>query len=138
MTVIVEHVEYLGGVDDSTVFSFSSPMVRDSDDDTALITKRAMSYTASNGVLTTDDLDPGPATVTVGVSSSFQIAIPDSPTPIRLWPLIQAGLPVPPAQMATAVINGGGAAMIRVMTADEYAALVSSTTPDPGSIFYVY
>jgi hypothetical protein len=74
----------------------------------------------------------------VGVSSAFQITIPDSATPVRLWDLIQEGLPVPPDQMATAVINGGGVSIARAMAADDYAALVSNTTPIPGSVFYVY
>jgi hypothetical protein len=137
MTVITETIDTIAGVDSSTTFAFSAPNVRDSSGDNALITTTSVSVKPVDGVLTTPDLDPGTAVVQVGLQS-FTITIPDSATPIRLWPLIEAALPVPPAQQATAVINGGGAARIQVMTADDYAALVSTTTPDPGSVFLVY
>ncbi len=137
MTVIVESIDTIAGADSSTVFQFSSPVVRDSSGDNALITTVSMQVKPVDGVLTTPDLDPGPATVQVGVTP-FAITIPDSPTPIRLWPLIEAALPTSPAQAAKAVVNGGNAARIQVMTAAEYTALVASTTPDPGSIFFTY
>jgi len=137
MTVITEHIQSIAGIDDNTVITFRSPTVRDSDDDTAMITPWMVQFTADAGVLTTPDLAPGPAIVAVGIAE-YTIDIPDSSTPVRLWDLIQEGLPVPPAQMATAVINGGGVSVARAMTADDYAAYVSTTTPIPGSIFYVY
>lgn len=137
MTVIVESIDSIAGADSSTVFQFSSPIVRDSSGDNALITTISVQVKPIDGVLTTPDLDPGPATVQVGVTP-FAITIPASPTPIRLWPLIQAALPVPPAEVSTAVRDGGGAARIQVMTAAEYTALVAASTPDPGSIFLTY
>lgn len=137
MTVITETIDTIAGADTTTTFQFASSLVRDSSGDNALITTAGVQVKPVNGVLTTPDLDPGPAVVQVGVQS-FAITIPDSGTPIRLWPLIEAALPVPPAQQAAAVVNGGGAARIQVMTADDYATLVSTTTPDPGSIFLVY
>lgn len=137
MTVISEPVDTIGGADAQTVFQFSSPVLRDSSDDTALITTVVVRVAPVAGVLTTPDLDPGIAAVRVG-PKSYAITIPDSPTPVRLWPLIQAGLPVPPAEVAAAVHDGGGAARIQVMTSAQYTALVASTTPDPGSIFLVY
>lgn len=137
MTVITETIDTIAGADSNTTFAFASPTVRDSSGDNALITTTAIQVKPVDGVLTTPDLDPGPAVVTVGLQS-FAITIPASGTPIRLWPLIEAALPVPPAQVAAAVVNGGGAARIQVLSADEYNALVASTTPDPGSIFFVY
>ena len=137
MTIISEPIESIAGADNNTQFEFSSPTVRESDDGTSLITRRPVWLVAEDGVLTTPDLDPGPATVTIG-QRSFNITIPDSGTPVRLWPLVEAGLPVPPEQEATAVINGGGFVRGEVMTAAEYSALTSSTTPDPGSMFFVY
>jgi hypothetical protein len=138
VTVISDQIENIAGADNATTFTFYSPVVRDSDDGTALITTLTTAHLiATAGVLTTPDLDPGPATVRIGLHA-FEIEIPDSPTPVRLWPLVEAGLPVSADQVSSAVINGGGARRIQVMTAAEYAALVAITTPDPGSIFFVY
>jgi hypothetical protein len=137
VTVIHESVATIAGADAQTTFTFSSPALRDSSDDDALITTVGVRLIPVAGVLTTPDLDPGPATVRVGLTS-YSIDIPESLTPVRLWPLIQAGLPIPSAEDSAAVRNGGGAARIQVMTTAEYTALVASTTPDPGSIFLVY
>ncbi len=137
MTVISEPVEDIAGADNDTQFIFSSSILRENSGGTGLITIRPTFVRAEAGVLTTPDLEPGAATVRIG-QTAYYITIPDSGTPIRLWPLIQAGLPLPPAEAAEAVRNGGGFVMGQVMTAAEYAALVSTTTPDPGSVFLVY
>ncbi|NEW33857.1 hypothetical protein GV791_14980 [Nocardia cyriacigeorgica] len=133
MTVISEPVGDIAGADDATVFVFSSKVLRESGDGTGLITTRLASLQAEDGVLTTPDLDPGPAVVRIG-AREYQIEIPDSPTPIRLWPLIEAGLPVPPTEEATAVRNGGGVARIQRISQTEYDALV---TPDPETLYVV-
>jgi hypothetical protein len=65
---------------------------------------------------------------------TYPITIPDSATPVRLWPLIEAGLPIPPAQQASAVINGGGIARVQKITESAYAALI---TPDPETEYSV-
>ncbi len=88
MTVIQETVKTIGGADNDTMFTFAS-LLRDSSDGGALITSLGVRVTPQAGVLTTPDLEPGPATVMVGVKS-YDIDIPDSGTPIRLWPLIEA------------------------------------------------
>ncbi|WP_227979999.1 hypothetical protein [Nocardia spumae] len=132
MTVIQETVETIGGADNDTMFTFASQL-RDSSDGTALITTLGVRVTPQAGVLTTPDLDPGLATVSVGVKS-YTIDIPDSDTPVRLWPLIEAGLPVPATQEASAVRNGGGIARAQAMTETAYAAI----TPDPETAYYLY
>lgn len=134
MTVISDHIANIAGADDSTAFVFSSPNIRDSSDSTALVTTLVTAQmTADGGVLTTPDLDPGACTVRVGLQS-YGITIPDSGTPIRLWPLIEAGMPIPPAQEATAVRNGGGVARAQRITESAYLAL---TTPDPETLYVV-
>lgn len=133
MTVIQESVRTIGGADNDSLFSFAS-LLRDSSDDTALVTTTAVLVTPKDGVLTTPDLDPGLASVIVG-GKSYSITIPDSDTPIRLWPLIEAGLPIPPSEEASAVRNGGGVARVQVITEAAYAAL---TTPDPETAYYLY
>jgi hypothetical protein len=133
MTVISENVHSIAGVDNTTVLTFRSPSVRDSDDDTALITPWMIQLTAVGGVLTTPDLEPGPAIVGIGISE-YAIQIPESATPIRLWPLIEAALPVSPAEQAHAVIDAGGVRRIQLITESAYLAL---TTPDPETLYVV-
>lgn len=132
MTVISEPVESIAGADNQTVFGFQS-LVRESADGTGLITAALVTMQATGGVLTTPDLDPGPAVVSVG-HRNFQIEIPDSGTAVRLWPLIQAGLPIPPSEEASAVRNGGGVARIQRITESAYLALA---TPDPETLYVV-
>lgn len=134
MTVISEHVDNIAGADDGTVFVFASILLRDSDDGTSLITTTPTRVTPVAGVLTTPDLDPGPAYVRVGLSQSYRVDVPDSPTPIRLWPLIAVGLPVPPVEEATAVRNLGGIAGAKRVTLAEYQAM---PTPDLATLFIV-
>lgn len=133
MTIISEPVENIAGADNSTRFEFASVILRDSDDSTGLVTVRPEFVTAADGVLTTPDLDPGPATVRIG-QQLYRIEIPDSPTPIRLWPLIEAGLPVPPEEEATAVRNAGGVRRIQVADLIDYMEM---PTPDPETLYVV-
>lgn len=133
MTVIIEHVSSIAGADDNTIFGFQSIHDRESFDGTGMITSALRTMQAKAGVLTTPPLDPGPTIVHVG-SRRYKIQIPDSPTPIRLWPLIQAGLPIPPAQEADAIRNLGGIRGGRVAELDDYQAI---PTPDPETLYFV-
>lgn len=133
MTVISEPVEDIGGADDNTQFEFSSPILRESDDGLGLITRRPVRVVAEDGVLTTPELDPGPALVRIG-GRAYDIEIPDSDTPVRLWPLIETGLPIPPEEEASAVVNGGGVARIQKLSQAAYDAI---PTPDPETLYIV-
>lgn len=133
MTVITEPIENIAGADNNTRFEFSSTILRESDDGTSLITVNPVFLTAADGVLTTPDMDPGPAQVRIG-QRLYLIDIPDTATPVRLWPLIEAGLPVPPVEEATAVRNGGGVARIQRLSEEAYSAL---ETPDPETLYVV-
>lgn len=133
MTVISEPISSIAGADDLTVFVFRSLRNRQSDDGTGFVTTRIETMQASGGVLTTPDMDPGPAAVKIG-ATEYKITIPDSDDPIRLWPLVEAGLPVPPAEEATAVRNGGGVRRIAVAELDDYLAM---PTPDPETVYIV-
>lgn len=132
MTVISEPIESIAGADNQTVFGFAS-LVRESFDGTGLVTAALVTMQAADGVLTTPDLDPGPAVVNVG-QRHYEIEIPDSATPVRLWPLIHAGLPIPAAEEASAVRNGGGVARIQRITESAYLELL---TPDPETLYVV-
>ncbi|WP_040814657.1 phage upper tail fiber protein [Nocardia concava] len=133
MTVISEPIANIAGADNSTTFEFASLVLRQSASGTGTITTAPFFVQAVAGVLTTPSLDPGPALVRIG-NRQYQITVPSSATPVRLWPLIQAGLPVPPTEDATAVRNGGGIARAQRITASAYAAL---TTPDPETLYLV-
>ncbi|MFE7798991.1 hypothetical protein [Nocardia sp. NPDC057440] len=125
MTVISEHIENIAGADNTTAFLFGANL-RESADGTTFITDRWQRYTATGGVLTTANLDPGPALVRIG-GETRQIDIPDSGTAVRLWPLWEAAAPPPPIT-TNYVVNGGGIARVQKITVSAYAALV---TPDP-------
>ncbi|WP_280471021.1 phage upper tail fiber protein [Nocardia cyriacigeorgica] len=133
MTIISEHVSGVAGADEKTVFEFWAPVLRESSSGTGLLTTRPHHLQPVDGILTTPELDPGPAHVRIG-HREYRIEVPDSPTPVRLWPLIEAGLPVPPTEEATAVRNGGGVARIQRISQAEYDALV---TPDPETLYVV-
>lgn len=133
MTVISEPISSIAGADDLTVFVFRSILTRESADGTGLVTSRIETLQADAGVLTTPDLDPGAASVRIG-AAEYRIEIPDSEDPVRLWPLIEAGLPVPPAEEATAVRNGGGIRRAEAVELEDYLAIVG---PDPETLFVV-
>lgn len=133
MTIISEPISDIAGADNTTQFEFSSVWDRASDDGTGFVTTRAVFLTAVDGVLTTPALDPGPAIVRIG-QRSYSIVIPDSPTAVKLWPLVDAGLDVSTPPQATAVINGGGIARVERITESGYAALI---TPDPETEYSV-
>lgn len=90
MTVISDQIHGIAGIDDNTIFTFAAANLRQNNASDGIITTVPIPYTATDGVLTTDDLDPGTASVTV-LNTIYPITIPDSSTPVRLWPLIAAG-----------------------------------------------
>ncbi|WP_280448474.1 phage upper tail fiber protein [Nocardia brasiliensis] len=133
MTVITDTLTDLAGEPEKDPIFFSTYAVRDSVDGTAIITTTTHQYLPINGVITTGNLQPGPARVRIGVHT-YAIEIPEWATPIRLMPLIEAGLPVPPGDEIAAVRNGGGVARIQALTEDQYAALTST---DPATLYIV-
>ncbi|WP_159840228.1 hypothetical protein [Nocardia sp. CY41] len=133
MTVITETLTDLAGTPHTDEVFFSSYILRENDDGDAMITTSVRSYTPVNGVITTEDLDPGPARVRIGMDT-YNITIPESATPVRLWPLIETGLPAPPTLVGAYVVNGGGIARVQKLTESEYAAL---TLPDPETEYSV-
>ena len=132
MTVISDVVESVAGTGDDRVIVFAIKRVRQNVDGNAIVSTEHVQYTPVDGAFTTDDLDPGPATVKIH-SQVYPITIPDSDTPVRLWPLIDAGLPAP-APTAGFVRNGGGVARIEWVTEAAYAALVK----DPETTYITY
>ena len=102
MTVISENVKDIAGLADNTKVVFYTNMPRENAAGDGIITPRRVTVTPNAGVLTTPQLDPGPAKVFYG-TSSFDIVIPTSGTPVRLWPLIEQYVPVDGPQVSKAV-----------------------------------
>ena len=140
MTVISDTMQSLGYAPDAGPLQFYARVLRTSADSTAIITPKwvHVGVNLSTGVFTTPDLDPGPAVVRIdGVA--HDITIPDIAGPIQLWPLLQEAMSPPDGADTTGfVVDGGGFRRVQVMSAAAYVALKSSTTPDPGSTFFIY
>jgi hypothetical protein len=141
MTVISDRVQDVGYERPTSinyVYFTALASVRDSADDTRMIvrSRHTIAVNVADGSFTTDDLDPGPAEVRIG-GDVYPITIPASGTPIRLWPLIQAGLPVTP-ESANHIASDGSVRREQVMTTAAYGVLTGATTPDPGSVFFLY
>lgn len=84
------------------------------------------------GVLTTPNLAAGPAIVELGLSGpTYKIEIPAVAGPVKLWPLIDAGMPTP-VNAAGFVRNAGGIARVARTTTGDYAAM---PTPDPETLY---
>ena len=134
MTVISEPIGDIAGLGERQKVRFTVPTMRESADGTATVTTRTHEVSPVNGVLTTADLDPGPAKVSIG-HDQYDIVIPASDTPIRLWPLIEAGSPPPPPDPESLFIrNSGGIRRAKILTQTAYAALV---TPDPETFYII-
>lgn len=132
MTVtITQNMKDIAGVPDSGIVWFSQAGdPRSAEDASVMITTRRVSFTPVEGVLTAT-LEPGPAMVEIG-ARRYAIVVPDIDG--MLWPLIEAGLPIPQEQLPTAVINGGGIARAQKITESAFAAL---PYPDPETEYSV-
>lgn len=80
------------------------------------------------GMVTTDDLAPGAARVAVG-GQVYDVQVPDSASPVRLWPLIDAGAPQP-ADDGGFVRNRGGIRAAVMLTQEEFDALGGVYDPE--------
>lgn len=135
MTIIQDRLEDVAGegLDQSVVFTI--PRIRESADSTAIVTEDRHRFEVVDGELLTTDLDPGPAKVQIaGQPTIYDIVIPESPTPIRLWPLIDAGMPAPPAE-SPGFIRSDDTGRLLVMPTPDFNNL---TTLDPMTMYATY
>lgn len=107
--------------------------VRQNVSGTGTVSVKRVDVTPVGGVLTTPNLDPGPAQVQWR-GQRYPIVIPHSVSSVRLWPLLDAGMPHPPSTAAGFVRNGGGVTRIQALTQIEYENLDS---PDPATLFII-
>ena len=137
MTIITDRVEDVAGAPMVQPVTFTVPTVRQSADGDAIVVPQRHSFRVNDGQLTTTDLDPGPAIVTLPGSAwiDHPIEIPDSSTPVRLWPLIDAGID-PPPQSASGFLRvaNGDEARIDFVSATEFAGI----TQDPATAYLVF
>lgn len=131
MTVLTGQIRDVAEFDDQSVFAFQIPEIRGEGNE--VVTTRTYFVQAVNGVLTTPDLSPGPATLTVR-AKEYQILIPESGSPLPIWPLIDAGMP-PPVGQPGFVRNAGGIARIQRTTVANYAAIPSK---DPETLYITF
>lgn len=131
MTVLTGQIRDVAEFDDQSVFAFQIPEIRG--DGNEVVTTRTYFVQAVNGVLTTPDPSPGPATLTVR-AKEYQILIPESGSPLPIWPLIDAGMP-PPVGQPGFVRNAGGIARIQRTTVANYAAIPSK---DPETLYITF
>ncbi|WP_261949471.1 hypothetical protein [Rhodococcus sp. T9N] len=131
MTVLTGQIRDVAEFDDQSVFAFQIPEIRG--DGNEVVTTRTYFVQAVNGVLTTPDLSPGPATLTVR-AKEYQILIPESGSPLPIWPLIDAGMPAPVGQPGF-VRNAGGIARVQRTTIANYAAIPSK---DPETLYITF
>lgn len=132
MTVITEPVVNLAGLADNAPVTFYVGELRRRASGHGIVTPMRVQVIPVSKVLTTPDLNPGPAKVQWG-TKSFSITIPDSATPVPLWPLIEAGMQ-PSAPSVDFVFNGGGIERAEAMSLIEYA----DTSEDPATMYFLY
>ncbi|MBF5002407.1 hypothetical protein IRT45_35410 [Nocardia sp. BSTN01] len=135
MTVITDKITDLAGLAEPDNIVFETTAIRQNAAGTQIVNTRRHRYPPDeDGQFTTDDLDPGPARVWIGLGA-YDIEIPDYDSPVRLGPLIEAGLPVPAEEVARAVVNGGGVARIKAVSQSEFGEL---TSLDPETFYGVF
>lgn len=136
MTVLITRPEDVAHyVDPDKPLIFASRTTRGADNGfITVVPYRHEVYPDSAGLVTTPDLHPGPATVSIG-GKSYDIEVPISNDDVPLWPLIDAGLPTPPESSAMMFVrNGGGVRRTQVLTLAAYSSI---PTPDPETVYFI-
>ncbi|MGW4123632.1 hypothetical protein [Nocardia sp. NPDC004711] len=128
MTVIADTMVDIGHGPDVGAVYFRVPVLRDAAAHTQIVTPQWISAPiSSDGTFTSPDLEPGPAQVRIG-GIAYEIVVPVSPTPIRLWPLIDAG--VPAVADREFVRDGGGVRRIQALPQSQFDAMPTGRDVD--------
>ena len=135
MTILTASIRDVATADDRTIFTFQAPTVRESAGGGVVTVTRGR-YRAADGVLTTDDLEPGPAILHLSSGHTYHITIPESAEPVQLWPLIDAA--TPPDQSGVwgtgYVRDAGGVSRVQALPVDDYPEMVK----DPSTIYFLF
>ena len=90
MTVVTDPVTTPAGEPDDRPWMFARVLpISEGDDGTGIVTARTVNVLPVNGILTTPDLEPGDYVARYR-SHEYPITVPNSVTPIRLWPLVNS------------------------------------------------
>lgn len=142
MTVISDKLLDGAKVPAGVRVEFAIPRMRDANDSTAILVEDTIpvAVTPATGAFTTPNLEPGRWRVRIIWSpletpQQWEITIPTSTAPIRLWPLIDAAAPPPPNTTPGFVRNSGGIERVQRISTAAYAAL---TTPDPATLYITF
>lgn len=133
MTVVSETLTDAAGNPETKPLTFFIEQIRESASGTSTISVKRVDAPVVGGVLTVN-LDPGPARVEWR-GKTYAIIVPVSATPVRLWPLIDAGLPAPGLGEPGFVRNAGGIARVQRTTIANYAAIPSK---DPETLYITF
>ncbi|QRY62763.1 hypothetical protein JVX90_00350 [Gordonia sp. PDNC005] len=132
MTILFDKITDVAGADEYTPLVFWAPDLRENDSLDGMVTPKRHYVHAVDGAFTTPDLDVGPCMVQIGMMQ-YAFTVPQSSAPVRLWPLVDAGMPQPPVGSPGFIRNGGGVAIAKAVTAAQYATL----TVDPATLYVI-
>jgi hypothetical protein len=131
MTVITEAIENIAGLEDNAVVWFYVEDLRPRAEGSGIVTPTRVPVKPVAGVLTTPPLNPGPAKVMYGLSS-YDIVIPDSVSPVALWPLIRDYIPQTPPVVDAAVAAKNDAESARDEAQQILDDVAAGVVPDAG------
>lgn len=133
MAVITEPLADVAGSKATDPVIFWTEELRENEAGTGTTITRRHQFLPVNGVLTTTDLDAGPAKVKVA-GVVYSIVIPETDSTIRLWPLLDAAVPNAGAGDPSFVRNANNIRRVADVTQSDYAAL----SPDPDTVYFVF
>jgi hypothetical protein len=132
-TPFEDNIANIAGAHHGQSLVFAPPAIRQNDAGNGIVSRRPQLVPPGLDGSLSFSLEPGPCTVTIGVDD-FEIDVPESASPIELWPLLLAGMASPAAAVPMAVVNGGGVAIIKWLTQAEWALIAPG---DPETTYLV-
>lgn len=136
-TLIADNIANVAGAAHGQPLEFMVRVIRENSAGTGIVSRDRKQVTPDTAGNFDVELEPGPCRVIIG-GKPTDFECPVSVSAIRLGPLLEAAMDPPESNATGFVRDGGGFARAQVMTAAAYAALTSTTTPDPGSTFFIY
>ncbi|WP_182357792.1 phage upper tail fiber protein [Tomitella gaofuii] len=135
MTDITGTLQDVSGEPANGTISVRAVAPRTGDNPTEIVTEAWRDFHITAGAFAMTGLDPGPAEVRIRTwrwRQTWKIEIPDSATPVTLWPLVDAGVPAPSPN--SGFVRSNEITHQTVLTQSQYAAL---PTPDPSTLYII-